>query len=298
MSAARVAVVQLPGVNCEAETARALGRVGLEAEVFRWTRAPRELAAFDAYVLPGGFSYQDRVRAGALASKDPLIEVLGARAARGAPVLGICNGAQVLVESGLVPGGGGVELALARNRMPGRAGYYARWVYVRVEDSRCVFTRALEPGTVLPLPVAHGEGRFVARDPGHIPALVRAGGGSVINTASFVARLGAATPQIAYTASKGAVLAMTRELAIIHARQSIRVNALCPGPLRTDLLMSYLNTEAKKQRRLVHIPVGRFGEAREIAQAALFLASDESSYITGTDFLVDGGITAAYVTPE
>jgi NAD(P)-dependent dehydrogenase (short-subunit alcohol dehydrogenase family) len=131
-----------------------------------------------------------------------------------------------------------------------------------------------------------------------IPALRRAGGGSIINTASFVAVLGAATPQIAYTASKGAVLALTRELAIIHARENIRVNSLCPGPLRTELLMSYLNTDEKKQRRLVHIPIGRFGEAKEIAQAALFLASDESSYITGTDFLVDGGITAAYVTPE
>lgn len=131
-----------------------------------------------------------------------------------------------------------------------------------------------------------------------IPALLRAGGGSIINTASFVAVLGAATPQIAYTASKGAVLSMTRELAIIHARQNIRVNALCPGPLRTDLLMSFLNTEEKKQRRLVHIPMGRFGEASEIARAALFLASDESSFITGTDFLVDGGITAAYITPE
>jgi NAD(P)-dependent dehydrogenase (short-subunit alcohol dehydrogenase family) len=131
-----------------------------------------------------------------------------------------------------------------------------------------------------------------------IPALRRAGGGSIINTASFVAVLGAATPQIAYTASKGAVLALTRELAIIHARENIRVNSLCPGPLRTELLMSFLNTDEKKQRRLVHIPMGRFGEAKEIAQAALFLASDESSYITGTDFLVDGGITAAYVTPE
>jgi NAD(P)-dependent dehydrogenase (short-subunit alcohol dehydrogenase family) len=131
-----------------------------------------------------------------------------------------------------------------------------------------------------------------------IPALKRAGGGSIINTASFVARMGAATPQVAYTASKGAVLAMTRELAIIHARQKIRVNALCPGPLKTELLMAFLNTEAKKQRRLVHIPMGRFGEAEEIAKAALFLASDDSSYITGTDFLVDGGITAAYVTPE
>ena len=130
-----------------------------------------------------------------------------------------------------------------------------------------------------------------------IPALRRAGGGSIINTASFVALLGAATPQIAYTASKGAVLSMTRELAIIHARENIRVNALCPGPLRTELLMKFLNTEEKKQRRLVHIPMGRFGEAREMAQAALYLASDESSYVTGTEFLVDGGITAAYVTP-
>ncbi|HEY2336916.1 MAG TPA: glucose 1-dehydrogenase [Burkholderiales bacterium] len=131
-----------------------------------------------------------------------------------------------------------------------------------------------------------------------IPALKRAGGGSIINTASFVAHLGAATPQIAYTASKGAVLALSRELAVIHARQNIRVNALCPGPLKTELLMSFLNTEAKKQRRLVHVPMGRFGEAEEIAKAALYLACDDSSYVTGTEFLVDGGITAAYVTPE
>ena len=131
-----------------------------------------------------------------------------------------------------------------------------------------------------------------------LEALKRAGGGSVINTASFVALMGAATPQLAYTASKGGVLAMTRELAIIHARENIRVNALCPGPLRTELLMSFLDTDEKKQRRLVHIPMGRFGLAREMAQAALFLASDESSYVTGSDFTVDGGITSAYVTPE
>ncbi len=131
-----------------------------------------------------------------------------------------------------------------------------------------------------------------------IPAIRRAGGGSIINTASFVALMGAATPQLAYTASKGGVLSMTRELAIIHARENIRVNALCPGPLHTELLMSFLNTPEKKQRRLVHIPVGRFGEAREMAQAALFLASDESSFMTGSEFVVDGGITAAYVTPE
>ena len=131
-----------------------------------------------------------------------------------------------------------------------------------------------------------------------IPALRRAGGGSIINTASFVATLGAATPQIAYTASKGAVLSMTRELAVIHARENIRVNALSPGPLRTELLMKFLDTEEKKQRRLVHIPMGRFGEASEMAKAALFLASDDSSYMTGADLRVDGGITAAYVTPE
>jgi NAD(P)-dependent dehydrogenase (short-subunit alcohol dehydrogenase family) len=131
-----------------------------------------------------------------------------------------------------------------------------------------------------------------------IPAIRRAGGGSIINTASFVAVVGAATPQIAYTASKGGVLAMTRELAVVHARENVRINALCPGPLKTELLMKFLNTEEKKQRRLVHIPMGRFGEAKEMAQAALYLASDESSYVTGTEFMVDGGITAAYVTPE
>ncbi len=131
-----------------------------------------------------------------------------------------------------------------------------------------------------------------------IPALRRAGGGSIINTASFVAVVGAATPQLAYTSSKGAVLSMSKELAAIHARENIRVNALCPGPLRTELLMKYLNTEERRQRRLVHIPMGRFGEAVEIANAALFLASSESSFVTGSTFLVDGGITCAYTTPE
>ena len=130
-----------------------------------------------------------------------------------------------------------------------------------------------------------------------IPALRRARGGSIINTASFVAVVGAATPQVAYTASKGAVLAMTRELAVIHARENIRVNALCPGPLNTELFMKFLDTDKKKQRRLVHIPMGRFGEAKEMAKAALWLASDDSSFTTGATFLVDGGITSAYVTP-
>jgi NAD(P)-dependent dehydrogenase (short-subunit alcohol dehydrogenase family) len=131
-----------------------------------------------------------------------------------------------------------------------------------------------------------------------IPALRRAGGGSIIATASLVALMGSAAAQLAYTASKGAVLALTRELAIVHARENIRINALCPGPLRTELLMKFLDTDAKLQRRLVHIPIGRFGEAKEIAKAALYLASDESSFMTGAEFVIDGGITAAYVTPE
>jgi phosphoribosylformylglycinamidine synthase I len=175
VSGARVAVVQFPGVNCEAESVRALSRAGLDAEVFRWTRPARELGAFDAFVLPGGFSYQDRVRAGALAAKDPLVESLAEQAGRGRPVLGICNGAQVLVEAGLVPGAGTVELALARNRMPDRTGYQSRWSRCRVEESSCVFTRRLPAGQVLPLPVAHGEGRFTAADPGTMEALLASG---------------------------------------------------------------------------------------------------------------------------
>lgn len=131
-----------------------------------------------------------------------------------------------------------------------------------------------------------------------IPALRRAGGGTIVNTASFVASVGAATPQIAYTASKGAVLALTRELAVIHAREGIRVNALSPGPLQTEMLMSFLDTDEKRERRLVHVPMGRFGHAAEMANAALFLAGPESSFMTGANLLVDGGLTAAYVTPE
>jgi len=123
-----------------------------------------------------------------------------------------------------------------------------------------------------------------------VPALRRAGGGAIINTASFVAVLGAATPQVAYTASKGGVLALTRELAVIHAREGIRVNALCPGPLRTELLMKFLDTEAKRQRRLVHIPMGRFGDAEDdIGPAVAFLASPDAGFITGTTLSVDGG---------
>jgi NAD(P)-dependent dehydrogenase (short-subunit alcohol dehydrogenase family) len=132
-----------------------------------------------------------------------------------------------------------------------------------------------------------------------IPHLLESGGGSVINTASFVAVMGAATSQISYTASKGAVLAMSRELGVQFARQGVRVNALCPGPVNTPLLQELFAKDPKKAaRRLVHLPMGRFAEAREIANAALFLASDESSYVNAATFLVDGGLSGAYVTPE
>jgi NAD(P)-dependent dehydrogenase (short-subunit alcohol dehydrogenase family) len=132
-----------------------------------------------------------------------------------------------------------------------------------------------------------------------IPRLLERGGGSVINVASFVALVGAATSQIAYTASKGAVLSLTRELAVEFARRGVRVNALCPGPVETPLLTRlFENDPAAYERRRVHLPMGRLAKAREIALGALFLASDESSYVTGSTFLVDGGLTAAYVTPE
>ena len=132
-----------------------------------------------------------------------------------------------------------------------------------------------------------------------IPHLQKRGGGSVINVASFVAILGAATSQISYTASKGAVLSMTRELAVQFARENIRVNALCPGPVETPLLLSIFGDDpAALERRRTHWPMGRLAKPREIVNGALFLASDESSYVTGSTFLVDGGLTAAYVTPE
>jgi NAD(P)-dependent dehydrogenase (short-subunit alcohol dehydrogenase family) len=131
-----------------------------------------------------------------------------------------------------------------------------------------------------------------------VPAMLTSGGGSIVNVASFVALMGAATAQIAYTASKGGVLAMTREIAVEYGRRGIRANSLCPGPIATPMLEELMSDPARKQRRLVHIPMGRLGQAEELAKAALFLASDESSFMTGAQLVVDGGITAAYVTPE
>jgi len=132
-----------------------------------------------------------------------------------------------------------------------------------------------------------------------IPHLLEGGGGSVINTASFVATMGAATSQISYSASKGAVLSLSRELGVQFARSGVRVNALCPGPVDTPLLQElFAKDAAAAARRLIHVPMGRFARAEEIASAALFLASDESSYVNASTFLVDGGISGAYVTPE
>ena len=132
-----------------------------------------------------------------------------------------------------------------------------------------------------------------------IPHLLEAGGGSVINTASFVAVMGAAASQISYTASKGGVVALSREVGVEFATRGVRVNALCPGPVDTPLLEELFSSdEEQAKRRLVHLPMGRFAEAREIAQGALFLASDDSSYVTATAFMVDGGLSSAYITPE
>jgi NAD(P)-dependent dehydrogenase (short-subunit alcohol dehydrogenase family) len=132
-----------------------------------------------------------------------------------------------------------------------------------------------------------------------IPHLLESGGGSVVNVASFVAVMGAAVSQVSYTASKGGVLALSRELGVEFARQGVRVNALCPGPVNTPLLEELFASDPKKAaRRLVHVPAGRFGEAEEIASAALFLASPEASFVTASALMVDGGISAAYVTPE
>ena len=172
----RVAVVQLPGVNCEDESARLLNFVGAESEVFRWTRPAEDLAAFDGFLIPGGFSYQDRVRAGAVAAKDPLLRVLLEAAEQGKPILGICNGCQVLVEAGLVPGlePGAVEVALAGNRVPGRQGYHARWVAVQKHPTATSPFVADLTGS-LPLPVAHAEGRFTHEDPAFFDRLAADG---------------------------------------------------------------------------------------------------------------------------
>ncbi len=161
-----VAIIQFPGVNCEDETALAVRAAGHEARLFRWNDDPAVLDETIAVILPGGFSYQDRIRAGVVAAKDRIMDKLGDLAREGRPLLGICNGAQVLVESGFIPGlhWERVDLALAPNRMADRVGYYCNWVFLRRERSGCIWAGAMDEGEIVPIPIAHAEGRFVTED--------------------------------------------------------------------------------------------------------------------------------------
>lgn len=169
----RVAVIRFPGSNCETESLEAVKRAGLDGRIIRWNEPTSELRAYDAYFLPGGFSYQDRIRAGVVAARLPVIDLVAQRAHEGAPVLGICNGAQILVEAGLVPDHGTIDAALAPNLLPGRNGYFTRWIFLVPGPAaeRCLFTRGL--ADPLPMPTAHGEGRFVARDSAGLELLER-----------------------------------------------------------------------------------------------------------------------------
>lgn len=158
----KVAIIQYPGTNCEYETEQAMLSCGISTEIFRWNRAIEELEEFDGFVLAGGFSYQDRVRAGAIASKKPIIKAIIKKAENGAPVLGICNGAQILIESGLCPGikKGSIEMALSFNTR----GYLCDWVYLKVSSKKSPFLSLFNSLDVFPIPIAHGEGRFTTQD--------------------------------------------------------------------------------------------------------------------------------------
>jgi phosphoribosylformylglycinamidine synthase len=171
----RIAVIRFPGMNCEEETRRAVAASGMDCDTFMWNGPRSDLDAYDGYVLPGGFAYQDRVRAGAIAAKDRVVDCLFDAAEAGKPIIGICNGAQILLEAGLVPGihAGRVEMGLARNTMPDRDGYYSNWTHLRVMSDSTSATAASSRGAVLPIPVAHAEGRFVSSEDGLIDELFR-----------------------------------------------------------------------------------------------------------------------------
>lgn len=194
----RICVVQFPGVNCEYETARAAEKAGMDAAILRWNEKLEEFGKYDGFILPGGFSYQDRVRAGAIAATDEVSDAVAEQAARGKPVLGICNGAQVLVEAGLVPGleEGNVQMALAPNSGMGRGGYYCNWVYLTLtcDPTRTAVTWDLEPGEILPVPIAHGEGRFTSCQEGLFESL-EAGGQIVFKYCDISGRPAEAFPE-------------------------------------------------------------------------------------------------------
>jgi len=159
----RIAVILFPGINCENETASAVRSVGMEAKVVRWNSV--NIEKYDGFIIPGGFSYEDRVRAGVISARDPIMELVKEQSEQGKPVLGICNGAQILVESGLVPGFSSTDMALAPNINPLVSGYYCTWVYVKSSSNvKNAFNLFLGKNEVFPLPIAHGEGRFVTQD--------------------------------------------------------------------------------------------------------------------------------------
>jgi len=174
----RIAVMQFPGTNCEHETLVAVKATDMDGEIFRWNRSAGELSSFDGYIIPGGFSYQDRVRAGAIASKEPVLDALREEAVRGKPIIGICNGFQILVESGLLPGTGKIDMALAQNVMVSkgqivRRGYYCDWINLGHEapPRRCSGSFLMERGALMRLPIAHGEGNLVTTTPGLLQKL-------------------------------------------------------------------------------------------------------------------------------
>ncbi|MBL7206803.1 MAG: phosphoribosylformylglycinamidine synthase I [Candidatus Aenigmarchaeota archaeon] len=173
MKKPKAAVILFPGTNCEEETARSCISVGMDADILRWN-TKEDLSSYDGFVLPGGWSYEDRVRAGAVASKDRIMETIKKEAKGGKPVLGICNGAQILIETGIVPGiKNDIQMALAKNINPLISGYYCTWVNIKNNPSNCIFTKSLGKGEIIPIPIAHGEGRFTTKEEGLLEQLIK-----------------------------------------------------------------------------------------------------------------------------